>query len=294
MMKSRYSVGDWIFDTVNVTMLLLMTVAFIFPFYVVVINSFTAEKFLTSTTISFWPKEISLEAYKILINPNGRIVRAFFVSISSVLLGTMQALVVTTLFAYAMAKEKFPFKSTIMVLVIFTMMFSGGLIPTYLMFQAIGLTNTFYMLMVFHVFNVGFMIFIRNYFMTIPTALQESARIDGAHELTILWRIMLPIAKPMIAAMGLFIAVGLYNDWMNPMFYIRNEKLFTLQLILKNVMSRIDTLAIEGTAIEIDDLLPVEAMKMATIVITVSPILFSYPFVQKYFMTGMWTGAMKE
>lgn len=293
-MKREQTIIDRIFDFSNITVLLLLGFTFVFPFYVVAINSFTAEKFLTAGTMALWPQELSSEAYKVLFNSNSKVIKAFFISASSTLVGTVQGLVVITLFAYAMAKERFPFKTPIMIVVIFTMMFSGGLIPTYMVFQTFGLTNSFYVLMIFNAFNVGYMIFIRNYFMSIPVSLPESARLDGAGEFTIFLRIMLPLSKPMLACMGLFIAVTIYNDWTTPLFYNSNPDLTTLQLLLKQVLTKIEALSVSGSALSSRDVLPSEGVKAATIVVVVAPILAAYPFVQKYFISGVWTGAMKE
>lgn len=293
-MRKQNTWVDWVFDIANVTTLGLLAVSFIFPFYIVTINSFTLEKFLTSTTMAIWPREISFEAYDVLFNTNSRVLRAFFISVASTLLGTVQGLIVITLFAYAMAKDRFPFKTPIMIVVIFSMMFSGGLIPTYLVFQTLGLTNSFYVLMIFNIFNAGYMIFIRNYFMSIPVSLPESARLDGASEFGIFLRIMLPLSKPMLACMGLFIAVTIYNDWTTPLFYNSDRQYETLQLLLKHVLTKVSSLAVAGFSMQIDDLIPTEGVKAATVVVAIAPILCAYPFVQKYFISGVWTGAMKE
>ncbi len=285
---------DYVFDSVNITVLVLLGIAFVFPFYIVTINSFTEERFLTAGTMAIWPQEVSFNAYDVLFQTNSKVLKAFWISVSSTLIGAAQGLAVITLFAYGMAKDWFPFKKLIMIIVVFSMLFSGGLIPTYLVFQTFGLTNSFYVLMIFNAFSAGYMIFIRNYFMSIPVSLPESARLDGANEFSIFFRIMLPLSKPMLACMGLFIAVSIYNDWTTPLFYNSDTKLDTLQLLLKRVLTKIDALAVQGFALETKDLLPTEGVKAATTVVAIAPILVAYPFVQKYFISGVWTGAMKE
>ena len=294
-MKYRSSLGSRAFDVANFAFMILVSVTFIFPFYVIVMNSFTAEKFLTSGSINLWPQEFSIVAYSQLFLANSKLVRAFIVSISSTILGTMQGMLVTLLFGYAMAKDDFPFKRIIMFFVIFTMIFSGGLIPTYLLFQEMHLTDTFYVLMIFNIFNPFYMIFIRNYFMSIPPAVRESAQLDGASEFQIFARIMVPLAKPMIACMALFTAVDIYNDFATPMFYTRSEKWVTLQLLLKRVLYRVDALSSKDAAVRANEsAIPINGMKAATVVIVLIPILMVYPFAQKYFIAGVWTGAMKE
>lgn len=293
-MRRQRSLLDRAFDWVNITLLLLLGFTFVFPFYVVAINSITAEKFLTAGSMNLWPEMFSTLSYEKLLGANSKLINAFFVSVSSTVIGTIQGLAVITLFAYAMAKDRFPFKSTVMVLVIFTMMFSGGLIPTYLTFQSLHLNNTFYVLMIFNTFNASYMIFIRNYFMSIPYSLPESARLDGANEFTIFLKIMLPLSKPMLACMGLFTAVTIYNDYTTPLFYTSKPSLETLQLLLKHVLTKIEALSVQGAAMSSKENMPTEGIKAATIVIAIAPILLAYPFVQKYFITGVWTGAMKE
>jgi putative aldouronate transport system permease protein len=293
-LKREQSIVDRIFDFSNITVLLVLAFLFVFPFYIVAINSITAEKFLTAGSMNLWPQEFSNEAYKILFNSNSKVIKAFLISVSSTLVGTVQGLIVITLFAYGMAKDTFPFKTPIMIIVIFTMMFSGGLIPTYMVFQTFGITDSFYVLMIFNAFNAGYMVFIRNFFMSIPKSLPESARLDGANEFSIFLRIMLPLSKPMLACMGLFIAVTIYNDWTTPLFYNSNPNLETLQLLLKHVLTKIEALSVSGSALSSKEVLPTEGIKAATIMIVVIPILTAYPFVQKYFISGVWTGAMKE
>ncbi len=293
-MKREVTVIDRIFDVSNITILALVSLTFIFPFYVVTMNSITAEKFLTAGFMNLWPQEFSIHSYKILFSSSSKLINAFFVSMTSTVLGTIQGMAVITLFAYAMSKESFPFKSTIMILVIFTMMFSGGLIPTYLVFQSLHLNNTLYVLMIFNAFSAGYMIFIRNYFMSIPKSLPESARLDGAGDFQIFAKIMLPLSKPMLACMSLFIAVTIYNDWTTPLFYTSSASLETLQLLLKHILTKIEALSVQGAPVRTKDTLPAEGIKASTIVVVLAPILLVYPFVQKYFITGVWTGAMKE
>ena len=290
----KRTIGESIFDSINVALLVLMSLTFVFPFYIVLINSVTAEKFLTAGSVSFWPQEFSVTAYRVLFLTNSRLVRSFLVSISATTFGTLQGMLVITLFGYAMSKDRFPFKNTIMILVIITMMFSGGLIPTFLIFQSLKITNSFYVLSIFNAFNAGNMIFIRNYFMSVPRSLSESARLDGADDFKTLTKIMIPLSKPMLACIALFTAVAIYNDWTTPMFYNNQEKWEPLQLLLKRVLTRIESLSTAGMAIRTKDTLPSAGIRMATVVVVIAPILMIYPFVQKYFIAGTWTGSLKE
>lgn len=293
-MVGKTSPGDRIFDIINVALLVLLTLLFVFPFYLVLVNSFTAEKFLTSGSVSLWPREWSVTAYSTLFMANSRLTSAFFTSMAATVLGTIQGMVVITLFGYAMAKERFPGKRLIMVLIIFSMMFSGGLIPTFLLFQQLHLNNTFYVLTIFNAFAAGNMIFIRNYFMSVPPALSESARLDGAGEFQVFLKIMIPLAKPMLACMTLFTAVAIYNDYQTPLFYNNRDTWVTLQLILKRILVKIDSLSTRGMMLSSKDVLPSNGIKAATVILVLAPILAVYPFVQKYFIAGVWTGAMKE
>ena len=170
------------------------------------------------------------------------------------------------MFAYAMAKDYFPFKKLIMLMVVFTMVFNGGLIPTFLLMKDLKLLNTFYMLIIFHAFNAGNMVFMRNYFMSIPKSIPESARIDGANEFSILTRIVIPISKPMIACVTLFAAVGIWNDWTTALFYNPTYPVEPLQLVLKKVMTKIDEILMTKMNLgALGRLVPTEGIKYATL-----------------------------
>ncbi len=293
-MAGRRSIGGKVFDGVNILFLGLLSVSFIFPFYVVLVNSFTAESTLLSQAVNLWPHPFSLAAYKIILQTRSTILHAFAVSAASTVVGTLQGMAAITLFGYAMAKDSFPFKKTIMTLVVFTMIFSGGLIPTYLTLKTLHLTNSFYVLTIFNAFNAANMIFIRNYFMSVPKSLPESARLDGGGDLRIFWSIMLPLSKPMLACIALFTAVAVYNDWTTPLFYNNTDTWVTVQLLLKRILVRIENLSTRYLAILTKSSLPAEGIKASTVVIVVAPILLVYPFLQRYFITGSWLGSIKE
>jgi len=285
--------GEITFDVLNTAFLALLCASFILPIYIVAVKSFTAESVILTSNVGLWPRKFSLEAYRVVVSTNTTIGRAFIVSVASTVFGTLQGMAVITLFGYAMAKESFPFKKTIMALVVFTMIFGGGLIPTFLLLKTLHLTNTFYVLTIFNAFNAGNMIFIRNYFMSVPKSLVESARLDGAGDYTVFFRIMLPLSRPMLACLTLFTAVAIYNDWTTPLFYNSSDTWVTLQLLLKRILSRIENLSLRGMILT-KSTLPSEGIKAATIVVVVTPILLTYPFLQKYFIRGSWLGSIKE
>lgn len=294
MIVGKSSTADLMFRGINAIFLALLSISFVFPFYIVLVNSFTSESTLTSQAVNLWPHPFSLEAYRVVFATRGTIFHAFAVSIGATAIGTVQGVVTIALFGYAMAKESFPFKRTIMAAVVFTMIFSGGLIPTYLTFKALHLTNSFYVLTVFNAFNAANMIFIRNYFMSIPSSLPESARLDGAGEFQIFRNIMLPLSKPMLACMALFTAVAVYNDWTTPLYYNNHDTWVTVQLLLKRILVRIENLSTRYLAIQTKSNLPEEGIKAATVVVVAAPILLIYPFLQRYFITGSWLGSIKE
>ena len=286
--------AEKIFNVFNITFLVVLSLLFLFPLYYIYVSAFTSETELMKNTISLWPKEFSLEGFRFIFSSGNKVIPAFFLSVATTLTGTLQSIIVICLFGYAMAKDNFPFKKLIMIIVVFTMVFNGGLIPTFLVMKNLHLLDSFYMLIIFHAFNAGNMVFMRNYFMTIPKSINESARIDGANEFTILARIVIPISKPMIACVVLFAAVGIWNDWTTALFYNPTYSIEPLQLVLKKVMTKIDEILMTKANLgALGRVVPQECIKYATVVVVVTPILCVYPFLQKYFIKGSWIGGVK-
>lgn len=269
------------------------------PILLIVISSFTAEDALIQNGYSFWPQEWSLDAYYYMVKQGAVILRSYGVSVFVTLVGTVCSVLITTMLAYPMSRKSFKYRNVLSFFVFFTMLFNGGIVPAYIMWtQIFHIKNTIFALLIpnylVNAFNV---ILVKNYYSNnVPDALLEAAQIDGASEMTIFRRIMLPLAVPAIATISLFTGLCYWNDWTNGLYYISNEKLYSIQMLLMNIMNNIQALRANSTASllgtgAVD--LPGTAIRMAMAVIGILPILLVYPFVQKHLVRGVVVGAVK-
>ena len=276
-----------------------LVVITLLPIVLVVISSFTAEDALIQNGYSFWPQEWSLDAYYYMVKQGAVILRSYGVSIFVTVVGTLCSVLITTMLAYPMSRKSFKYRNVLSFFVFFTMLFNGGIVPAYIMWtQIFHIKNTIFALLIpnylVNAFNV---ILVKNYYSNnVPDALLEAAQIDGASEMTIFRRIMLPLAVPAIATISLFTGLCYWNDWTNGLYYISNEKLYSIQMLLMNIMNNIQALRANSTASllgtgAVD--LPDTAIRMAMAVIGILPILLVYPFVQKHLVRGVVVGAVK-
>ena len=260
----------------NVIMILLSAMCIV-PFILLIMSSITKENILLKYGYSFWPREISFDAYKTLLVDSGSIVRGYIISALVTVVGTVANLTLTTLFAYPLSRKELPGKAFFSFVIFFTMLFNGGLVPSYMM-------GDFYVIMM------------RTYFTTnIPDAVIEAARIDGAGEWRILAKIVLPMSTPIIATLALLVGLGYWNDWLNGLYYINNDKLYSIQGLLNKMLLDVQYLmsGASGGALTQSITLPATGIKMAVAVMGALPILVVYPFFQKYFVKGIVIGAVK-
>lgn len=277
---------------------LFMTVFSIFclvPFILILSSSISDEQTLRMTGFTLIPKEISWFAYKVIFQDNA-IFNAYQVTILFTILGTIACMLMTSAMAYAISVKTFTHRNKIAFFVYFTMLFNGGLVPTYLLTaKYLHLTDNILVYILPVLINPFNMFLLRNFFKQIPDALAESAKMDGANDIYILFKIILPLAKPALAAIGLFYALGFWNEWFTCTLYINNKDLYSLQYLIIKVLREVDfmnqTNQIQGIAANY--VVPTNTAKMATAVVTVGPIIFVYPFTQKYFVKGLVVGAVK-
>lgn len=274
----------------NLYMCLLCACTFI-PFWLVIVSSFSSERSIVMNGYTLWPKEFSLDAFEYLLG-RGTIGQAYLVTISVTLIGTLLAVAITTMIAYAISRPYLKYRNVISFIVYFTMLFSGGLVPWYITVVKLGLKNTIWAMILPMSFSAWNMFLMRNFFAGLPNELAESAKIDGAGELRTFWSIMLPISKPGIATITLFYMLGFWNDWWMAMNFIDERALYPLQYLLRQVMSNVKY-AVEVGAILSNTTIPTDAVQMATCLLAIGPIIFVYPFVQKYFIKGITVGAVK-
>lgn len=272
--------------------LIALGIIMLLPLLNVLSKSVSEEWAITSGKVGILPVGFQLDTLKEVIS-SSMFIRAFCVSIGVTVVGTAISILMTALTAYPLSKRNLPGISFIMVLFIFTMLFNGGLIPNYLLMRQLHLINNLWVLILPGMISVFNMLVIKSYYESLPEALEESARIDGAKTYTILFRIILPLSMPIIATIALFYAVGFWNDYFGPMIYINDTALKTLQLYLQDVV--MDASAANAVNKSVDDLMNMspEGIRAATVVASTVPILFVYPFLQKYFIKGVLIGSVK-
>uniref|UniRef100_UPI00406BEB35 carbohydrate ABC transporter permease n=1 Tax=Paenibacillus sp. FSL R10-2782 TaxID=2954661 RepID=UPI00406BEB35 len=278
--------------------LFLISAMCILPFILLVISSVTDERTIYLNGYSFIPEKFSFDAYQYIWQDADRIFHAYGITIMVTLIGTVCGLIITASLAYPLSRKDMPLNKFLSLFVFFTMLFNGGLVPTYLVYtQLFDLKNTMLALILPSLLtNAFYIMLMRTFFMTsIPSALIESAKIDGAGEFFTFLRIVLPLSLPILATVGLFLTIQYWNDWFNGMVYITDSKLYSLQNLLNRILLDIQYLSSSdfGTQTELAADIPQESTRMALAVIGVLPILIVYPFFQRYFVKGLTVGAVK-
>lgn len=290
------SLGSKLFDAVNVVFMLLIVVVMVYPLLHVLSLSLSSTSEIDLGRVSFFPRGWNLEGYKFVI-ANSQFWNAYLHTILYVAIGTPISLFVTSLIAYPLAIKGFIFHKPLMIYLAITMFFSGGLIPTYLVVKSLGLINTVWAVTLPGVISAFNVIVYRTFFQSIPVELRESAFMDGANDLVILFRIYLPLSKPLLATFGLFSIVGIWNDWFGPMIYLNNINMdpvatYLQQILVQGNVSGLGAGNAAATAISNLLVSPV-TIQMAVVVVAMIPVLVLYPFAQKYFTKGMLIGAIK-
>ena len=290
--KVKKSLGDRIVDVIIYVVLGLIALSTVLPFLYVLAGSFATEKELTEKAFFIIPSVWSINAYKYAIQ-TANILRGLRNSVLITILGTVMCMLFSLTFAYPLSKSHFRGRNWIMNLVIVTMLFSGGMIPTYIVVQTYGLLNSWWALVLPALINPFNMIIIKKFFSGLPVELDEASYMDGANDLQIFVKVALPLSKPVIASISLFYGVGFWNDYFNAMIYLQDAKKFPIQIQLRSII--LQTAKIADTLIDYDmnGTPPDKAVKMACTVIATVPILIVYPFVQKYFTKGVMVGAVK-
>lgn len=280
--------SDGIFNFFNKTFLFIIAIIIALPLWNIVVNSLSTS---TGTGI-FWPSEFSLENYKAVFQDSSMI-NAFFISVLKTFIGVVCHVLFCSMVAYAMSKENLKGRKVYTAMGVFTMFFSGGIIPTYLLIKSLGLLNTFWVYIIPALFSYYDVIILMNFFRQVPNSLEEAARIDGAGVWRTFFSIVLPSSKPALATIALFHGVSQWNDFMTTKLYITDEALYPLQMKLYDIivqqqmsgMVNPTSVAVSTTA---------QGIQLATIVVTTLPILIIYPLLQKHFVSGMMLGAVKE
>lgn len=292
-MHRRISLGRRTFSVINVIIMLFLITVMFYPLLYVIFASFSkSNELMRHTGLLFKPAGFSLESYKAVVrNPN--IPRGYKNTLLIIFIGTTLNILLTSLGAYFFSRKNLMFKNFLLGIVLVTMFFSGGMIPSFLVVKGLGLLDTFWALILPTAISTYNMIIMRTGFAAIPDSLEESARIDGASRLSILFKIMFPLAKPTIAVITLYYAVAHWNAWFNAMIYLPSRTdLQPLQLVMRNILIQNETSDMTvGNGVDTESIS--QTIKYAIIVVSTVPILMVYPFLQKYFVKGIMLGAVK-
>jgi len=280
------------FDIFNIMIISLMGLVCLYPMFHVLVASFSEPiRIMNHQGPLFLPLGFSLDGYRVVIN-NPNIINGYKNTIVYVVVGSAVNMIMTTLGAYVLAQREFLPKKIVMFIIVFTMYFSGGIIPNFLLIRTLGMLNTRWAIIIPGAIGTWNMLVMRTAFRAVPPALTDAARIDGANDLTILVRIMVPVSKATMAVILLFYAVGHWNSWFNAMIYLpRARNLYPLQLFLREILIT-NNVEVTGADSAIDFL--GELVKYSTTIVSTVPILCLYPFLQRYFVKGVMMGSIKE
>lgn len=277
----------------------LIALVCLIPFIMVLAASFTSEEAISLYGFSLWPKEFSLEVYKAVFKSPAVVAKAYLVTITLTLAGTAIGLLLQTMTAYVLSRRDFEWRGGFSFFFYFTTLFNGGLVSIYiLMTRYLGLKNSYLALLLPLLFNVYNLLIMKSYMLSVPESLIDAAKIDGCGDFMMLFQVVMPLVRPALATVGLFIALAYWNDWYNAMLYISDNEMFPLQYFLYEQINNIQAYrkilsSAASGAVAAAFNLPTQSLKMALTVVATGPIVFAYPFVQKYFVQGITIGAVK-
>lgn len=287
----RRSIGDVIADVVIYALLTLIAVIMVVPFIYVIAASFAPESEIQTRPIFLFPNNPTLAAYERIFNMKdmgSRVFQSLFVSVCVTVIGTLINLFFTTTMAYGLSRSNLVGKKPLLNMVLFTMVFGGGMIPLFLVVKGLGMYDTYAALILPGAISAYNMLIVRNFFIELPRELEEAASIDGCSDLGIFVKIALPLSLPCIATFGLFYAVGHWNNYFGALLYLDDSKKFPFQLVLRNIVMQT-----AENNLDPNQEMPEDTLKMAVIVVGTVPILIVYPFLQKHFAAGVMVGAVK-
>ncbi len=301
---SQIGAGGRTFDVCNYLLLGLFSLSIALPFWAIVVGSFASPAVVKGLGFHFWNDDWRIEAWQFVFRENN-IAGAYLNTMHRVVFGTVTTLFVTFTLAYPLSKRNLPGRTFFSQSMVFTLFFSGGIIPSYLLIRNLGMLNSRWSLILPLAFSAYYVIITRNFIMTIDQAVEDSAVVDGASYWTIMWRIIIPLSKPVLATIALWTAVAHWNAWFDALIYIHDREKGVLQLILRDVINRVTVFNNDEAMLRlIEELrrrgeepdwarIPHEAITAAVIVITIGPIVLVYPWVQKYFVKGAQLGSLK-
>ncbi len=295
LLSKKHTPDQIIFRGIGYPLVTLFALACLIPFIIIISSSFTSEQYIIHHGYNIWPGEFSLESYKVVFGNPIRIIRAYGVTVLVTAAGTALSVFINTMTGYVLQRKDFRWRNIFSFYFFFTTLFSGGLVPWYILcVKYLGLRDNLLALFVPTLVSVWNIILVKGFMRGVPFEITESAKIDGAGDFKIFIKLIMPLSKPVIATIGLFTALTYWNDWFSSMLFINNEDLYGLQYLLYKLMGSIkamrDIASQSGAAVTY---MPIESTKMALTVVVTGPIIFLYPFVQKYFVKGLTLGSVK-
>ncbi|OBZ17209.1 MULTISPECIES: carbohydrate ABC transporter permease [Bacillales] len=284
------TIGEKVWQAVVYFILIFLSLLCLLPFLYVVAVSVTPESEVLRRGIVIIPESFTFLAYKEVFISHG-IGQAYKITLFRTIVGTVLNVFFTVIAAYPLSKKYLPGRSSFLLFIVFTMMFGGGLIPTYLLIRSLGLLDSPWVLIIPHLISAFNLVIIKGFFEQLPAEIEESARVDGASELQSLWRIVLPLSMPVLSTISLFYAVGHWNSYFDAIVYINDSNFMPLQVILRNILLNVATQSADSLANS--GAVSTFAVQMAAVVVTTVPILIVYPFMQKHFTKGVLLGSVK-
>jgi len=294
--KIKLDMSDRIIRGFTYVIVTLFSICCVIPFWMVIASSFSTEEAIRRTGFTLWPTDFSLYSYELLFRSPDQMIGAYAVTIGLAVVGTLIGLFIISMTGYALQRKDFPFRNHIMFYIYFTSLFSAGLVPFYLLIkQTLNLADTYWAILLPLLMSPWLIVLMKNFVKAIPHEITESGKIDGAGDFRIFWNLILPSMKPAIATIGLFLALGYWNEWYYSSLFLSSKVEYRpLQYHLYNVINKVASLknSVAGSNVVIEDL-PGETLKMATATVATGPIILLYPFVQKYFVAGLTVGSVK-
>ncbi len=287
-----FSKGERVFDGIIIIVLALFALTVIIPFWYIIVMSLTPLEVWSKTRTAFFPPldKITFAGYEQLLT-SARLPRSFAVSVGITVVGTALNLLVTTMMAYPLSLSHFRLRGPILIAVLFTLLFSGGLIPTYLLVRDLQLMDTYWALILPGLVSAWNLLVMKAFFEGLPPELRDAARIDGASDWQVFWQIVLPLSKPILATIGLFYAVAHWNEFFNAILYIQSSEKQPLQIVLRELLSSGNMN--EFVDINVRSIVPTQSLRAAAVIIAVVPMLMVYPFLQRHFTKGVLLGSIK-
>lgn len=290
--------GEKIFQWINYLFLSLLSFFFIYPFWRITALSLNEGYDASKGGIHFWPRYFTFDNYRAIF-ARSDIIDAYMITISRTLIGATLSILLISLMAYGLSKNRLRGRNVINIMLIITLFFSGGLIPTYLLYKSLDLLNSFWVYVIPSLYGASTVFIFRSFFRALPVELEESANIDGANDLTVYMRIVFPLSLPIFATMGLFAAVGHWNDYMTATLFVTKQDMIPLQSLLMKILD-LNRTSQPGASFGMVDLasetkrtVTAQSIKMATLVVVVLPIMCVYPFLQRFFVKGVIIGSLK-